>query len=122
MRTRVLSLAAMMLGIAICLAASGELALVALAAGSVLAAVGAIALATSLGRGRSSRAVLRLDVFLPFLKKRKKNAAPSQPPLIVRVAQRFLPRSLSVYPHPKATKKRRCRHSYLIRCLIHSGE
>ncbi|QDU95924.1 4Fe-4S binding protein [Lignipirellula cremea] len=64
---------------------------VALAVAGVLVSAGVLVLATS--RSNRSAALLRLDAFLPFLKKKKKNAELPPPGIALRTAQAVLPAS-----------------------------
>lgn len=99
MRSLLLTVALFLLGAALLTAGvrerplGGESRIVALAAGGVLAAMSVITLATALSSRGGSPALLRLDAFLPFLKKRKKNAPPATPTLVVRLARKVLPPS-----------------------------
>ena len=53
-----------------------------------------ITLATSLSGRTITPAALRLDLYLPFLHKQKKNAPAKTPALIVRIARKLLPAAL----------------------------
>lgn len=78
-----------------------------LAVGAVLTSLGIIALATALRRRGKSSAVLQLNVFLPFLKKRKKNVPPAARALAVLAAKRVLPHSF--FSDPETGKPGRVR-------------
>jgi ferredoxin len=62
-------------------------------AAALLLVVGALALLSATRSGKTA-AVLRLDHFLPFLRKKKKNESLRPPSLALRAAKRLLPASL----------------------------
>jgi len=74
------------------------LASVAIATSAVLLALGTLALLTAAGRRRQSAATVRLDHFLPFLRKKKKSETLRPPSGVVRMAKRLLPASLFADP------------------------
>jgi ferredoxin len=71
----------------------GEPAFLGWGTGGVLSFIGLTMLVTASRRRAKSPASLRLDVFLPFLVKRKKNALTANPTFILRVARSVLPPS-----------------------------
>ncbi len=99
MRPVLLAMAFIVLGLAILAATAVDRSLfgeglgVGLAAGGVFTGIGLIALMTIWSRRTRRSAFVQLDVFLPFFKKRKKNAAPPQPGFTVRLAKTVFPRS-----------------------------
>jgi ferredoxin len=62
-----------------------------LAAAIVVLASGALVTAAARVRPERSRAVLRLDHFLPFLRKKKQKETPAPPGLLLRLARRMFP-------------------------------
>ncbi len=66
---------------------------VVLAIGLVLAATGALVLLTAASHRGQTAALIRLDHFLPFLRKRKKNEALRRPSALVRLAKGVFPPS-----------------------------
>jgi len=66
--------------------------------GFCLIVVGVLIAAALAGRSGSTTAVIRLDHFLPFLRKKKKNESLRPPSTALRLAKRFLPAALFADP------------------------
>ena len=108
MRLRVLgALASLLCGVLLALAAlcapigpmlTGVGRSLALSVSIVLLAIGVAALGTAVGGRRRARAFMRLDHFLPFLRKPRSNDPPQPPALLIRLARRVLPKSLLADP------------------------
>ena len=67
---------------------------VVISVGAMLAVTGMLVLLTAGSRRGQSAALIRLDHFLPFLRKKKKNEALRPPSAFVRLAKRILPAAL----------------------------
>jgi ferredoxin len=65
---------------------------------AMLVVAGLLVLMTAISRRGNSAAVVRLDHFLPFLRKKKKNENLRPPPAVLRLAKRILPASLFADP------------------------
>ena len=104
MKTRILAVAMILLGVAAAagivlrdpaaMELVGSWSGVCLTLSIVFAISGAIAGLTSFSASGRTSALLRLDWFLPFLRKKKKRETLAPPPLIVRLAKAILPNAL----------------------------
>jgi MauM/NapG family ferredoxin protein len=65
---------------------------------AVVLAFGTLIAMTLLGQERNTSAILRLDHFLPFLRKKKKNETLRPPAFLLRAARRLLPAKLFADP------------------------
>ena len=68
------------------------------ALGAVLTTAGASILVTSFSGGSARRALMRLDIFLPYLIKPRKNSTTTSPSVSLRIAKWLLPSWLFSVP------------------------